>query len=222
MSDLILDPSPAVRLVPRLMLAAEVEARIEQIWQAEQARLGDRLFDGPVHGLVSAGAGEIVLCPLRYRDVVARRRDPGLTAQGLGPPPVGVTGVLSSPDGIVFGRRSGRVAADPGLWEAAPSGVLSRPDPVAQLQEEMAEELGLGPGDHERPVARALMLGEASAEIVFSVVTALPAAAIQERWRAGGSDEYSEIRVVRKADIAAFLAEGGMLQGLGRILALAG
>ena len=222
MSVLILEPAPSIRLAPRSALSAEIEARVGVLWEAERARLGDRLFDGPVYGLVAAEAGEITLCPLRYRDVVARRQDPALVARGLGPPPVGVTGILSSPDGLVFGRRSGRVAADAGAWEAAPSGVLSQPDPVAQIREEMAEELGLGPEDAGTPVPRGLIVGETAAEIVLAVGTALTAAAILARWRARGSDEYSEVRVIPGENVPAFLAGGGTLPGLARILALAG
>jgi hypothetical protein len=219
-----LTPPVAVRLAPRLVHPEALERRIDEIWAREKARRGDRLFDGAVHALVEATASEIVLRPLRYRDVLARRLDPGLGRLGLDILPAGVTGVLRSPDGVVLGLRAGHVAADAGLWEAAPAGVLSGADPIAQVLEELREELGIEAGDVAPPVLCGVVHSPDVADLVLRLETSLSGDEIRAAWRRLGTDEYDDVAVVPLAGLAPFLAErrDRVLPALRPALVLAG
>lgn len=60
---------------------------------------------------------------------------------------VGLAVVTTFGGRVLLGRRSGAVAADPGLWHVAPSGMLEPGvDLVDQIQRELEEELGLDTG----------------------------------------------------------------------------
>ncbi len=218
-----LDPSVSIRIVAGAPHADAVEQRITAIWQGEKARLGARLFDGSAFGLVSAHAGELVLTPMRYRDIVARRSAPDLRENGLIPPPLGVSGVLVLGADVVLGRRASHVAAHGGAWEAAPAGVLAVPDPRAQVLEELSEELGLEPAAVAAPELCGVICGGESAELVMRLRTSLSADEVLAVWRRKGSDEYEALMIVPLAKRADFLRTIGrqMVPGLATILDLA-
>ena len=69
---------------------------------------------------------------------------------------VGLAVVTTFAGHVLLGRRSPAVAADPGLWHVAPSGMLEPGvEVVDQIERELEEELGLDAGRE----ARALGLG---------------------------------------------------------------
>ncbi|HZT51791.1 MAG TPA: hypothetical protein VFA22_07655 [Stellaceae bacterium] len=197
-----------IELPPGPPPSAAVEARIAQIWAQEAARRGARLFNGRIYSLVEHAPDRLAVRAMEYRHVLALQHAPELAAQGLALRPLGVTGLLRSPDGIVLGRRAAHLAVAAGLWETAPAGGLDRLDPVALLLEELHEELGLAAA--EASVPRPLVLIEDGTsgvlDIVFRIETALGAAAIRAAHGAVPSDEYSELAVVAPDALPAFLA----------------
>ena len=219
-----LHPAVSIRIVAGLVHDAALEQRIAEIWQSEKALRGDRLFDGRAFGLVSAHAAELVLVPLRYRDVVAWRADPNLKVGGLIPPPLGVSGVLMLDSGVVFGRRASHVAAHAGAWEAAPAGVLAMPDPCAQVLEELAEELGLDADAVAAPALCGVICGSGSAELVLRLRSRLSTQDVLAAWRRGGTDEYEALEIVASDQLSDFVQDGRrpVVPGLATILDLAG
>jgi len=219
-----LNKPPEIRIAPAALHEEDLERRIGEIWATEKALAGERLFDGAAFGLVSADATELVLRPLRYRDIVARRRDPSLASQGLSLPHVGVSGVLTNGAGLVLGRRASHVAIHAGAWEAAPSGTLAVPDPGFQVLEELWEELGLGAGCVAPPDLCGLLATAESAELVLRLHTNLSTEDVLGAWRQHGTDEYDAIEIVPLDQLAAFCRDDVrlLLPDLKAILDVAG
>lgn len=219
-------PDFAVTVDDRLpLLPAALEAECAAIWGAARARLGERLFNGPIFGLAACRPERLSLRRLDYRLLLAARDRPAVAA-ALGARALGVSGVLLSPDGVVLGRRAHTLAVEPGCWEAAPAGSLDRPDPLALLADELQEELGLGAADitATRPLGLAHDQAADRYELLVKVTTDLDAAALGRRHRSGGSGEYDTIAVVAPAALAAFLARtaGAQVRGLAALLGFAG
>jgi len=181
-------------------------ARIDEIWDRE-CTLAPGLFDGPVLFMESFSLGRIGARRFGYRHLVARRRDPAI-ATAIGLKPLGVTGLLTCPEGLVFGRRAGEVSFGAGRWEPAPAGVLDRPDCRTVVLGELSEELGLEPSAivSMEPVALVEDPGNGVCDILVRMTTAAPAAEIERVLRASGSGEYSRIAVVGQQDLPRFLA----------------
>jgi len=216
----------ALEIAPPFAPAPEALPRVEEIW-AEQKRLrGDRLTNGQIYTLAEHSPDRLVIQPAEYRYVLARRLEPGLAERGLPIQAVAVSGILECADGVVLGRRGDHVAADPGKWEAAPAGGLTRPDAVAQLLEELREELGLTPSQVTGVEACGLIedLPSGVFDIVFKIVSNASAEAVRWAQQATGTDEYSELAVVPRAGLAVFLEDNraDLLPILAPMLGLAG
>jgi hypothetical protein len=206
------DLAPDFRLVelpPGPPLSAAVESRVAAVW-AEATRRDPALFNGRVYSLVEHTPQRLAVRASDYCHLMAWRRAPELTGQGLSLRPIGVTGLLVARDGVVFGRRAGHLAADAGAWETAPAGGLDRLDPAGLLLEEMREELGLDSTAASVPRALALIEDETGVfDIVLRLETALGRDALLAAHRDAASDEYAAIDVVAPDDLAAFLAAPG-------------
>lgn len=218
-----LDPGFHIEVLPAPPpLPASVADRIAAIWRAAQSEQ-PALHNGRIYSLVEATRERLTAHALEYRLLVAQRRAPEM-ASVLAVRPIGVTGLLTGPDGLVLGRRAKHVAADADLWEPAPAGSLARPEPAEQILEELAEELGLDRSKVRPPQPLGLVEDATSrvVDIVFRIETDLNAEALHTAWRKHGSDEYAEIRIVPPADLARFLAEhhGQLLRVLEPMLRL--
>lgn len=212
-----LDPAFTVEVQkPPPPLAAALEARIEEIWQAERRRLGERLFNGPVLSLVACTPNRLQVRYADYRQLVARRRAPELAA-ALQLRPLAVTGLFTCHDGVVFGRRAAHLANDPGAWETAPSGGLAHPEPQRQVLEELEEELGLSADQVSPPQAFGMLWAAADGweeadgvhDILFRLTSPKSGAEIVAAHRNSGSDEYSELAIVPPQRLETFLEDRG-------------
>jgi hypothetical protein len=200
-----------------------LEAEIDRLWAEAQARTGGRLFNGRVF------CADVITPRLicghwsEYRRVVAQmaRHDlfPVLAQRSLA-----VGGVLHGPDGVVFGRRPADAVYQAGEWQLPPAGTVDagaaraegRVDVLAALHAELKEELGLAPEDVRDPrplclVEHAVPGGGGGAgshvlDLGIAIETPLGAAALHARHAAGGDDEYAALTIVRRAELADFLA----------------
>lgn len=202
-----LDPGYEIRIVDPFVPPQQIGARIDEIWAQEKQRLGEALTNGPVFFLHDYRPDCLTLQAGEYRHVLARRRAPELAEAGLAVRSVGVTGVLVCADGLVLGRRGDGVASDVGLWEPAPAGGLDRADPAEQILEELREEVGIEKSAVELPEVRGLVEDTASGvvDIVFRLHTTASAEDIRAAQKSLGTDEYSELAIIDKAEVAAFL-----------------
>lgn len=149
-----------------------------------------------------------------YAAWAAQRRDP--TPGPLLLQPLAVSGLLRTPEGVLFGKRSLEVTQHPGDWELVPSGGLSpsarleggRVSPQAQLRTESAEELGLELPERWTVTPFALVedLMSGVFDVACEVALDLPLAEIEARFAERPTREYSELRHVPLADLEPFLA----------------
>ena len=138
----------------------EVERAIDEAWRTAAARLGDKLFDGPMCRLEKWSATrdrlELVLSPTSYRPFLGTNLYNAHLADTYGPDvlanPVGLSTALQTRDGfLLLGRRNDAVAYYPNRVHPF-AGALEPADPLDVFQEirrELREELHLTPADVE-------------------------------------------------------------------------
>jgi hypothetical protein len=181
-----------VRAMPEL--PAWLETAIDDIWASEQARLDGALFNGQVFSADVISRELIRGHWTEFRRVVAQMRRPELHST-LGIRPLAVGGVITGPDGVVFGRRPTRSVYQAGEWQLPPAGSVdgtaARPegwvDVAAMVLQELAEELGLTAGEVSAPVPVAIVEhpGTHVLDLGMAMQTTLSAAAIAGAHQAG-------------------------------------
>jgi len=181
---------------------------VDGIWAEAKGLLHEALFDGPILSLIQSSPSCLTVWPSSYRFALARLQLRELLGTAPVVRPLGVTGLLLCPQGLVLGRRSATLAIAAGLWEPAPAGGLDRPDPAAVVLCELQEELGLAPDRIETIIACGLVedLDSGIADIVFKLTTKASAAEILAAKFGNGCAEYDELAVVALDDIPDFLA----------------
>jgi hypothetical protein len=209
-------------------LPAALEAEIDRLWDAAQARTGGALFNGLVFSADVITRHLICGHWTEFRRITAQMARPELHTL-LGIRPLAVGGVLHGPDGVVFGRRPARAIYQAGEWQLPPAGSLDptalgaggRVDVVAQILAELREEVGLEAEaiDDIRPLAivEHAVDGEGShvLDLGIGLRTRLTAAEIQARHAAHGNGEYAPpLTIVPVPDLPRFLAAGGPLVNL--------
>ncbi|MEO0387831.1 MAG: hypothetical protein AAF281_09920 [Pseudomonadota bacterium] len=202
-----------VEVVPPDPLPPALARAVDRHWQ--QATAAAPLWDGPLYTLIDATPARLLIRRAAYRHLIAAR-----AGVRLGLRPLAVTGLLFCPDGLVLGRRSDRVAADPRVWEPVPAGGLARPDPVEQIFEELTEELGLSPSDIGAPSALGLVTARGVSDVVFRLETTLAAGRIEAAFQALTAPEHDAVEIVARRALPAFLAERPCLPALAPMLAL--
>lgn len=190
-------------------------ARVEEIWQAEKARRGDALFNGPLFSIDCSSADQIIGWLAEYSWFLAQRRDPSLYPL-LKVRPLGITGVLRCADGIIFGRRGRYVEMDADLWELVPSGGVDgstvdstgQIDLGAHLLIEMTEETGISATAVSAPPLAFAMVEDRSSRVTdigLVLQTKLSASQVNELFAALENREYVELKVVPATRISQFL-----------------
>ena len=140
------------RIVP------EVEAAIDDAWREGKARLGEKLFDGPMCRMerfaASRHALELTLSLTTYRIFLGTNLNWRGAPKGFGPDiaanSVGISSALLTADGyLLFGRRNDRVAYYPNRVHPFAGSLEQRdlPDISSAVRREMHEELSLGEAD---------------------------------------------------------------------------
>ena len=219
-------PGFTVRIGEPLVLPESIGARVDAIWSEEKKKSGERLYNGKVYSLADRGDDFLLIRSAEYRHVLARRRAPELEQGGLIVRPLGVTGILICPDGLVLGKRSGLVAVDAGMWEPAPAGGLSMPDPAAQILDELKEELGIDPFRVVSSEVCGIVEDRASGvcDIVYRMRIDASGDDIRNSHQEFGTDEYAEVAIVKSEHLSAFLDRdpSRLLPALKPMLTLAG
>jgi hypothetical protein len=206
---------------PRVTLGAaaptigpDIEARVDEIWQREKELRSHDLHNGRLFSVGYCDATTIVGWMSEYRYFLAQRREPSLHA-ALKIKPLAVTGILSCPDGVLFGRRSARSEMEAGCWELVPSGGVNDaavgPAGQVSLEQyiliELEEETGVGASElsaHSRAVALVEDPQSHVTDVGIMLATAFSAAQIQRRFAALENREYSELEIVAPAEVRAF------------------
>jgi len=192
----------------------ELELSIAAAWSVAQRRAGGRLFNGRVFSVESAEPDRIVGHLVDYRLAVAAFGDPLIRA-ALNIRPLSVAGVLRTPDGILFGRRSEAATHEAGFWQMPPAGSLGAGavragdvQPERQLRRALEEELGLSWSSISRCRAFGMVVHAKTGAHDLGMVldTDLGFDEIEAAWRRGASTEYTALRVVEEDELDAFVA----------------
>jgi len=192
---------------PSLEYSPSISTWVDEIWGLEKQARGDKLTNGRIFHLANHNPDSILIQPTEYRFVLARRRDPSLIEKGLKIRPLAVTGILFCADGLVLGRRGASVSDDNGLWEPAPSGGLAQPDPLAQVLEELEEELGIVESEVVSASPCGLVEDVVSGvfDIVFRLETEMMSQNVRVAFASTSGSEHVELAFVQPPDIGAFL-----------------
>ena len=197
-----------------LSLPVEYEEQVAALWRQSCER-DPTLFDGRLMMVAESRGGTMILHEARYRHYLAGRVDPAL-GRAMGLRALGVSGVLSCPDGLVFGRRA-QVADHRGMWELVPSGGAESANLKEQILKELEEEIGLGVEQAMAGDPLGLVEGDGLIDAVLPLSTSLRAAEIEEIHAERGSDEYDRLYVTMAPE--EFLAAcGDMVMALTRLL----
>ena len=172
-----------------LILAPDQERAVTQLWdQALLAKPG--LFDGPIVTVERIEIAKLIVRRAHYRHAVAARQ-----AAGIALKPLAVSGLLSCPDGLVFGRRAAFVSQCAGQWELVPSGGAETLDLERQIVIELEEEIGLTSQQVTVGQPTALLIGQECVDVVIPLLTDLSAETIAACHATRGSKEYDRLLV---------------------------
>lgn len=227
-----LSPNVEVRADPRSPpLSADLEKAVTAAWDAERARRPG-LTDGTLFSVDHFSAERITGRFVPYRHRIAQRARPELAA-ALAVRPLAVSGVLMCADGVVFGRRAAALTDAPGRWELVPSGgveaqAMDTPADAAgrvnlrrQILAELAEEIGLDPGDVFGLELFCAVEDDDSGivDIGIALASSLSAETVRRRHAERGSGEYVEIAIVAVSQVPGFVAaREGELLAVSRVL----
>ena len=192
-----------------------LETEVQGLWEAEQERRSNPLFNGRILSASDIAPSRITGHVVEYRRWVAQRARPDLFV-ALRVRPVAVSGLLQCADGVVFGRRAGTTTQDAGMWELVPSGGvdtsdverMSRADIRGQILTELHEEVGLTPDKVTEVMPFCLVDDHDSHVIDIGIGLKAPGLAADEVLRAhreSGSGEYGELAVVAQEHLAEFI-----------------
>ncbi len=201
-------------------IAPEVSVRVDALWEDEKRRWPG-LHNGLLYSVTALTDGKLVVRPEEYKNFIAQQRDPTL-ARILTVQPLAVSGVVECREGIVFGRRSQSNTTDRGAWELVPSGTVDNdpPDPVAQVLQELSEEIGLD-GRAVVEVQPFSIIEDRDSGVVdigCDIQVSVTESALYEAHKNTASQEYDVIRVVPVPDLNAFVTEADGVVEVSRAL----
>lgn len=204
-----------------------IEARIESVWEAEQASQAERLlFDGRLARLVHIGANpdhlRLDLGVTTYREFLGTNVDDGAGVHRAGADlladPLGVSAIVQTADGyLLFGRRSAKVAVHGGylhcfggVVEMPEDTPVRAPDPMDEVRREICEELALRPAAIGEVTAMGLVRDRRlmQPELVFETHINMRSAELRARFDprlADGEHEGIEYVGADPETVAAFL-----------------
>lgn len=213
-------------VAPALTLGLENE--VEYLWQAEQKENGKAIFNGRILSAVKISENSLHGCIVEYRQLIAQRARPELF-DTLRVRPVAVSGLLTCPGGIVFGRRASMMTQDAGLWELVPSGGIdtsrisntTEVDYLAQILTELHEETGINANCVSSVCPFCLVDDDVShvIDVGIALNSSLSSGDILRLHREAATNEYDDLRIVHYSALGDFiLDEGTQLVGVSAAL----
>lgn len=197
----------SVEMIGDFSLPPSVNEEVNALW-GEALKVNPHLFDGPMLTVISIHGPHIRTAQAAYRHLVASRRSADM-AKALGLRPLAISGILACPQGIALGLRGDAVAHGGGYWELVPSGLVeptrdgSPPDLSAQLCRELKEEVGLDQ-DHvstSEPIGMIDNTVTGVLDVIIPLSTRLQESQILSAHAIAGTNEYSSLKVVPKANL---------------------
>ncbi len=206
-----------VRVIREMpLLSPKLSEDVDTVWRSEQQRLSNRLFNGRVFSADVITPRLVTGHWTEFRRIVAQMRRPELHEE-LGVRPLAVGGIITSPDGIVFGRRPERSVYQAGEWQLPPAGSVDqscvKPDGeidfLAMLFIELAEELGITSQQvfDAHPVGLVEHAESHVLDLGIALSTQLSSGEIFALHAALGNGEYDQLVVIEPRDLPAFIAQ---------------
>lgn len=186
-------------------LSPSVEAEIDTLWLAAQARTSGALFNGRVFSVDTITPHLLTGHLTEFRRIVAQMERPELH-DVLAVRPMAVCGVLICGGGVVIGRRPARAVYQAAMWQLPPAGSVDAGalrldgwlDLQLQLFTELREELGLSHASitEMRPLCLVEHPGSHVLDLGFLLQTPLRAGAVLAAHAGAGNAEYEDLHVV--------------------------
>lgn len=193
-----------------LEVPGPVQARVDAIWEEEEQRLGEGLFDGQLLSATAVDASRLVGRFVSYRYFLAQLCDPSLS-DVLDIHAVAVTGVTwDCKDRLLVGQRAHKVTQHPDMYELAPSGGIDPStcsggviDYCSQILQELQEEA---------TVTAAHVIAVKPWQLVYECSRSIWELALEvqlsgEAVPLYNPAEYRKLLWIARSDIAAFLKE---------------
>lgn len=191
------------------------EASVSEIWEQACEERGTGLFNGPIASVRKYSTDLIEVEISDYRRLLASREHKGLQ-QKLTVKPLAVSGLIRSPDGIVFGRRGKGNYDSVGFWELVPSGGIDPKGYVIddeveysnQILAELREEIGLS-AERVKQMKLLCLIDDDSTNVIDLgielIIEDASASEIRNKHKNLGSDEYTQIQFVPEGLLTKFV-----------------
>ncbi len=207
-----------VRAEESISFSPALEQEIAGVWRGLQQKKGHALYDGRIFATRNATSYPIAGTFVPYRYFAAQNMQPELRAR-MGLNFMAVSGLLSCPDGIVIGKRSGNTLQAEGKWELVPSGGIEGedeepPDAALSIVRELKEETGLKEVDILSVSPLCLIEDPSCAlfDICFRIETGLGANSILEKFSTLRKKEHAELRIVTVKELKALFENGSFVE----------
>ena len=197
---------------------SDIEKKVDEAWDRENKRRGGILYNGSVFSIVSCGHDQITGSFEEYRYFVAQMAQPELY-DDLNMSFLAVSGVITSADGVVLGRRGSQSFQDRGIWELVPSGGLEIQDKNEDgvidfknaILRELEEETGLKEDAITSIDVLCLLEDQESHlfDIGLAIKTTLSGDEIQSFCKRQTGGEYEEFKIIPVRDINSFVQSDG-------------
>jgi 8-oxo-dGTP pyrophosphatase MutT (NUDIX family) len=186
-------------------LPLRLDREVERLWQQAQVVSNGALFNGRVFTADDLNARQMLGHWTEYRRVVAQMQCPELFDE-LRLRPCATGGLLTCPDGVLFGQRPRNAIYQPGLWQLPPAGSIDPSaaredgtiDLLANIFMELSEEIGLDSAAIIR--TKLLCLAEHPGSHVLDIGIALHTQmgeeALRETHAMSGNEEYASITII--------------------------
>ncbi len=192
-----------VRQAPPLSTA--LQAEVDVLWEAAQARTGGALFNGLVFSVDEITPHLLSGHMTEFCRIVAQMEQPELH-ETLRLRPLAVCGVVCCRSGVILGQRAAAAVYQASMWQLPPAGSVDaeavRPDGSldleAQLLRELDEELGLPAASvgRLRPLCMVEHPGSHVLDLGFLLITQYDAAAVLAAHARSGNREYQWVEMV--------------------------
>ena len=189
---------------------------VERIWREEKEKRGEFIYDAPLLFLTRHKRSSIQSRFIQYKDYIALKRRPDIFKnQEIFT--LGVSGLLLSEDHLFWAKRAHHVTGYADYYEIVPSGGIDatfagesgRVDFVAQLIQELKEEIGVQEKHiiEKNPFALIFDEGDRTYDICVECRLSLKPQRVIEIMRKSRQNEYVKAVAVKIGELEDFLAD---------------
>lgn len=193
----------------KLLLSDVDQKAIDDIWEREQAKHSNKLFNGKVLNLISQDREGLTAGFIEYKHLIAYLHEPRLRGV-LNIRPLSLSCLTHTDRAVLIGKRSQWVSQYPLWYELAPSGGIDPEvvkgadiDVVAQALSELDEETGLSEKDviSAKPFALIHELDSGIIEVCIELVIRSE----KEKIALTPTPEYDELHWISYSDLLKFI-----------------